>query len=85
VSCFRRNFDPWSYKSVAMLALVPVLILNISETISDCRSLVGILMVLSWALLEHERLFAVAAADQRAEIAEQSKPSLVRALHGTPA
>lgn len=79
-SCFRKSYDPWMVNSLVLLAFVPVMILNLTESISDCRSLSGILLALSWAILERERLFASAKASIHDEVADSSKSSLARAL-----
>ena len=84
LNCFRRGRDPWSLKSLALLAVMPVMILNLSESITDCRSLSGLLLGLGWAMLESERLFANAASVDHARVAAESKSHLVRALQEVP-
>jgi O-antigen ligase len=85
LSCFRRNYDPWSLRSIALLAFVPVMILNLTETISDCRAIIGILMVLSWAMLEKQRLLAVEMEAVRDLAVLESTTPLVRALQSSAA
>jgi len=80
VSCFFPNRDPWRLGSIAPLALLPVLVLNFTESVSDFRSFAGILMALAWAMLECERLFAGEHAAARAKAAEESRTPIVRAL-----
>lgn len=80
VSCFLRDRDPWRLKSLVPLALLPVLILNFTESVADFRAFSGILMGLTWAVLECERLFAVEQAAARAKAIEESKIPIVRAL-----
>jgi O-antigen ligase len=80
VTCLFRGRDPWRLRSVVPLALMPVLILNFTESISDFRSFSGVLMALAWAILERERLFAKAETAMRVKAVEASKTSIVRAL-----
>jgi O-antigen ligase len=80
VSCFFPDGDPWKLRSIVPLALLPVLILNFTESIVDFRSFAGILMGLTWAMLECERLFARAQAERRAKVAEALRAPIVRAL-----
>jgi O-Antigen ligase len=80
ISCLFRGRDPWRLRSVVPLALLPVLILNFTESISDFRSFSGVLMALSWAILERERLFANAEAAVRVKAVEAAKTSFVKAL-----
>ncbi len=80
LSCLLRGHDPWRLRSVVPLALVPVLILNFTESVSDFRSFTGVLMALSWAVLERERLFAIAQATMRAKAAEAAEAPIVKAL-----
>jgi hypothetical protein len=82
LSCFRTNYDPWALNSIVLLAFAPVVILNLTESISDCRSLSGILLALSWAMLERERLLASANASTHDQISYLPKSPLVRALTG---
>jgi O-antigen ligase len=57
VSLFRRKEDPWQLKRAFFLIVLPVLILNMSEsTAGDCRYAVGLIMTLCWALAERQRL-----------------------------
>ena len=80
VSCFRRDGDPWRLRSIVPLALLPVLILNFTESISDFRSFTGVVMALAWTMLERERLFAKEQAANRAKAVEETKAPIVRAL-----
>ena len=80
ISCFFRRRDPWRLRSIAPLALLPVLILNSTESISDFRAFAGILMALAWAILERQRLIAKEQAAMRARAAEAAKAPMERAL-----
>jgi hypothetical protein len=80
VSCFFYKRDPWSLGSIVPLALLPILILNFTESIADFRSFAGLMMAVAWALLERERLFAQAQAAMRAKSLEASTTPIVRAL-----
>lgn len=82
VSCFLRDGDPWKLRSIVPLALLPVLVLDFTESVVDFRSFAGILMALAWAMLERERLFAREQAARRAKVAEALKTPIVRALQG---
>jgi len=80
ITCLSTRRDPWQLRSIVLLALLPVLILNFTESISDFRSFSGLLMGLSWAMLERERLFASAEAAMRLKATEVAKAPIVRAL-----
>lgn len=80
MSCLFRGRDPWRLRSVVPLALLPVLTLNFTESVSDFRSFSGVLMALSWAILERERFFAKAEAAMRVKSVEAAKTSFVKAL-----
>jgi O-antigen ligase len=80
LSCLFRRRDPWRLRSIVPLALLPVLILNSTESISDFRSFSGILMALAWTILECERLVASQQAAMRTKASEAAKPPIVRAL-----
>ena len=80
VSCFLRDRDPWKLRSFVSLALLPILILNFTESISDFRSFAGVLLGLAWTMVERERLFAREQAAERAKVVEESTTPIVRAL-----
>jgi len=82
VSCLLSKRDPWRLRSIVPLSLLPVLILNFTESIYDFRSFSGLLMALAWAVLERERLFAAEQAVMRTQAEEASKLPIVRALQG---
>src|SRR5258708_19503344 len=82
ISCFLPNGDPWKLKWLVPLALVPMLILETTESVVDFRSFAGVMLGLVWAMLERERLFARAQASARARVFEESKTPMVRALQG---
>jgi O-antigen ligase len=85
LSLFLSNGDPWSLRSMALLSLLPVIVLNFTESVPDFRSFAGLEMGLAWALLERERLFHQAQALQLARFAEDDKSPIVRALQTRPA
>jgi hypothetical protein len=85
ISCFLRDGDPWKLRSMVPLAILPVLILDFTESVVDFRSFAGILLALAWAMLERERLFAREQAAGRAKVVEESKTPVVRALQGVHA
>ena len=85
ISCFLRDGDPWKLRSMVPLTILPVLILDFSESVVDFRSFAGIMLALAWALLERERLFAREQAARRANVVEASKTPVVRALQGVHA
>jgi O-antigen ligase len=80
VTCFLPNGDPWKLKWLVPLALVPMLILETTESVVDFRSFAGVMMALVWVMLERERLFAHAQAAARVTVVEESKAPIVRAL-----
>ena len=82
LSCFFPNGDPWKLRSLVPLAMVPMVILNTTESVVDFRSFAGVMMALVWTMLERERLFARAQATARARVVEESKTPIVRALQG---
>ncbi len=67
------------------LTILPVLILDFTESVVDFRSFAGLMLGLAWAMLERERLFAREQAAQRAKVVEESKTPVVRALQGVHA
>ena len=85
VSCFLRDGDPWNLRSMVPLTILPVLILDFTESVVDFRSFAGILLALAWAMLERERLLAREQAASRAKVVEASKTPIVRALQGVHA
>ena len=80
VSCFLPNRDPWKLRWLVPLALVPMLILETTESVVDFRSFAGVMMALVWALLERERLFAREQAAERAKVADESRTPIERAF-----
>jgi O-antigen ligase len=82
VSCFLPGGDPWKLRPIVLLAILPVLILEFTESVVDFRSFAGVMMGLTWALLERERFFARAQAAARAKAVEESRTPMVRALQG---
>ena len=57
IAMFRRKDDPWNLKPLFFLIVVPVLILNCTEsTAGECRYSVGMIATLCWALAERQRL-----------------------------
>jgi O-antigen ligase len=54
---FRTSEDPMNLKPLALLIVLPILILSMSETLGgDCRYPAGVIMTLVWALAEVQRL-----------------------------
>ena len=80
LSVFRRDQDPWALKSIALLSILPVLVLNSTESIGDFRSFPGIEIGLAWALLERERLFARTQRAEREQQEQESQSPIFRAL-----
>ena len=62
--------------------MLPVLILNFTESVVDFRSFAGVMLALAWAMLERERLFAREQAAARTIATEALKTPIVRALQG---
>lgn len=80
VSCFLPNGDPWKLRWMAPLALLPMLILNTTESVVDFRSFAGLMMAVVWTMLERERLFVREQAAGRAKVAEESRTPIERAF-----
>ena len=80
VSCFLPNGDPWKLRWLVPLALVPMLILETTESVVDFRSFAGVMMALVWVMLERERLFAREQAAMRAKVADESRTPIERAF-----
>ena len=73
VFVFSRKEDPWNLKPVALLVMVPILILNLTESApGDFVGLEGILFGLTWGAAEIYRLSIVEQekAAQREALAE---------------
>ena len=85
ISCFLRDGDPWKLRSMVPLTILPVLILDFTESVVDFRSFSGLLLGLAWAMLERERLLAREQAAQRAKVVDELKTPVVRALQGVHA
>jgi len=59
VSLFQGKGDPWRLKPLFFLVVLPMLVLGFMEsTGTESRSSVGLLLMLSWALAERQRLWA---------------------------
>jgi O-antigen ligase len=57
LALLRRKDDPWNLKPLFFLIVVPILILNLTEsTAGECRYAVGMISTLCWALAERQRL-----------------------------
>jgi O-antigen ligase len=57
LALLRRKDDPWNLKPLFFLIVVPILILNLTEsTAGECRYAVGMIATLCWALAERQRL-----------------------------
>ena len=60
LALLRSKDDPWNLKPLFFLVVVPVLLLNFTEsTAGDCRYAVGMIATLGWALAERRRLAAL--------------------------
>ena len=84
ICCFLRDQDPWDLRSVVLLAFLPTLILNFTESIPDFRSFAGVLMGLTWTVVECDRLAAKEQMAEQARSADESTPAVVRALRAGP-
>ncbi len=80
---FRQQEDPWNLKPIALLIMIPLVILNMSEsTAMDGRASVGLLGLLIWCLIEKYRVAATEAEAIR-RIAEPAyRPPVIAALRG---
>jgi O-antigen ligase len=85
LACFVPNHDPWKLRSIAAMAVLPVLVLNFTESVADFRSFAGLMMAVAWSMLECERLYAREQAARRAKVAEASRTPIVRALQAAHA
>jgi O-antigen ligase len=85
VACFIPGRDPWKLRSIAAMAVLPVLILNFTESVVDFRSFAGLLIAVGWSMLECERLYAREQAAARAKVVEASRTPIVRALQAAHA
>jgi len=57
VTLFRSKADPWNLKPLALLAVLPILILGLSESSAgDCHYSVGLLFMMLWSMGERFRL-----------------------------
>ena len=79
LALFRRKDDPWNLKALFFLVVVPVLVLNCTEsTAGECRYSVGMIATLCWALAERQRL----AMSHRRPAAQ---PIILKPITTTPA
>jgi O-antigen ligase len=57
VSLFRTKTDPWNLKPLVLLAVLPILLLGLTESSAgDCHYSVGLLFMLLWSVAERFRL-----------------------------
>ena len=57
LTLLRRKDDPWNLKALLFLIVIPILILDFTEsTAGECRYAVGMIATLCWALAERQRL-----------------------------
>jgi O-antigen ligase len=78
LALLRRKDDPWNLKPLFFLIVVPILILDITEsTAGECRYAVGMIATLCWALAERQRLMML-----HRRPAEVAKPN--RIIFATP-
>ncbi len=83
VFLFRRKDDPWNLKPLALLAVVPILVMNLVEsTAGDCRYSLGLLFVLSWAVGERYPIIALQRERLARREARARLPRAVAALVG---
>ncbi len=85
LACLLPNRDPWKLRAIAVMAVLPVLILDFTESVVDFRSFAGLMMAVGWSMLECERLYAREQAAARAKVAEASRTPIVRALQAAHA
>jgi O-antigen ligase len=56
-SLFRQDKDPWGLKPIGLLVVLPLLVLNFTESgAGDCHYCTGVIFILCWAIAEHARL-----------------------------
>lgn len=78
LALLRRKDDPWNLKPLFFLIVVPILILDITEsTAGECRYAVGMIATLCWALAERQRLMML-----HRRPAEVAKPNQI--IFATP-
>ena len=79
-SAFLPGRDPFSLRSVVCLSMLPPLIMNFTESLSDLSSFAGVEMAVVWMLLERQRLLSRPKKGDERDIPERPKSDLVRAL-----
>ena len=78
-SLFRQDKDPWGLKPVGLLVVLPLLVLNFTESgAGDCHYCTGLIFILCWAIAEHARLSRTEAV--RSESAVPADSPLMRAI-----
>jgi O-antigen ligase len=80
VFTLRSDRDPWKLKPLALLAVVPILIEALTETVVDGRGNTGILLFLVWALLECQRLAIIGTKEREQIEARDRMPRAIAAL-----
>lgn len=81
VSLFRQDEDPWRLKRVFFFLVIPMLIVNLDETmINECAGSAGFLFMMLWALAEHYRLITIRDQLAAQREAMRTLPAAVAAL-----
>jgi O-antigen ligase len=81
VFLFRQKDDPWGLKPMALLVVLPLLVLNLTEVVlGDFGSAEGVLFGLAWALGERYRELALAQIRVTRQKEVESLPSAAKAL-----
>jgi len=81
VALFRQAEDPWALKRSFFFLAVPMLIINLDESmITDCAGAAGFLFMMLWALAEQYRLVVIANDRLARQRALKNSPPAVAAL-----
>jgi O-antigen ligase len=83
VTAFLPKRDIFSLQSIALLSILPVLIMNVTESISDFGSFAGVEMAVIWMLLERQRLLSqpnITDHTDHMDVSPASDSGWVRAL-----
>jgi O-antigen ligase len=78
---FHQPGDPWNLKSIALLVVVPLLVLNVTEvTLTDFTSTTALLFGLVWALGERYRLSRIAEVETARRVESEALSPAAGAL-----
>jgi O-antigen ligase len=81
VNVLRQNEDPWHLKRVFFFLVIPMLIVNLDETmINECAGSAGFSFMMVWALAEHYRLTVARDRLVAQREAQRNLPAAVAAL-----